>query len=191
MMRRAILLVATMAVSLLVASGVALAQESTTLSTPAQEQQSGTTDTLSSGRCSSSTKGQPIPVMTRNLYVGADLSPVAAAPATGDGPAIVQATTEAWQGVKATSFPERAGALANEIENSAPLLVGLQEVSLFRTGLPDSITGTPTPALHVELDYLDLLLRELDQRGLHYAPVTITKGADAEIPGFTAPGVLQ
>ncbi len=205
-MRRAILLVAAMAVSLLVASGVALAvnkigtdgpdggvvlaQGSTTLSTPAQEQQSGTTDTLSSGRCSS-TKGQPIPVMTRNLYVGADLSPVSAAAATGDGPAIVQAATDAWQGVKATNFPERAGAVANEIENSEPLLVGLQEVSLFRTGLPDSITGTPTPALHVELDYLDILLKELDQRGLHYAPVTITEEADTEIPGYTAPGVLQ
>jgi hypothetical protein len=206
-MRRAMLLVATMALTMLVASGVALAvtkigtngpdggvvlaQGSTTLSTPAQEQQSGTTDTLSSGRCSSSTKGQPIPVMTRNLYVGADLSPVFAAAAKGDGPGIVQATTATWQNVKATNFPERAGALADEIEDSEPLLVGLQEVSLFRTGPPDSITGTPTPAEHVELDYLDLLLRELDQRGLHYAPVTITKGADAEIPGFTAPGVLQ
>jgi hypothetical protein len=207
-MRRAMLLVATMALTMLVASGVALAvtkigtngpdggvvlaQGSTTLSTPpAQEQQSGTTDTLSSGRCSSSTNGQPIPVMTRNLYVGADLSPVFAAAAKGDGPGIVQATTATWQNVKATNFPERAGALADEIEDSEPLLVGLQEVSLFRTGPPDSITGTPTPAEHVELDYLDLLLRELDQRGLHYAPVTITKGADAEIPGFTAPGVLQ
>ena len=206
-MRRTILLLATMALTLLVASGVALAvtkigtnrpndgmvlaQGSTTLSTPAQEQQSGTTDTLSSGRCSSSTTGQPIPVMTRNLYVGADLSPVFAAAAKGDGPGIVQATTATWQNVKATNFPERAGALADEIEDSEPLLVGLQEVSLFRTGPPDSITGIPTPAEHVELDYLDLLLRELDQRGLHYAPVTITKGADAEIPGFTAPGVLQ
>src|SRR5215218_2459193 len=147
MMRRTILLVATMALTLLVASGVALAvtkistngpdggvvlaQGSTTLTTPAQEQQSGTTVTLSSGRCSSSTKGQLILVMTRNLYVGADLGPVSAAAATGDGPAIVQATTNAWQGVKATNFPERAGALASEIENAEPLLVGLQEVSLF------------------------------------------------------------
>src|SRR5215210_4736801 len=180
MMRRAILLVAAMAVSLLVPSGVALAVNTI-----------GTADTLSSGRCSSSTKGQSIPVMTRNLYVGADLSPVSAAAATGDGPAIVQATTEAWQGVKATNFPERAGAVASEIENSEPLLVGLQEVSLFRTALPDSITATPTPAQHVELDYLDILLKELEKRGLHYAPVTITEEADTEIPGYTAPGVLQ
>ena len=194
-MRRAILLVATTALTLLVASGVALAVTKIGTNGPdggvVLVQQSGTTDTLSGGRCSSTTKGQPIPVMTRNLYVGADLSPVSAAAATGDGPAIVQAATEAWQGVKATNFPERAGAVANEIENSEPLLVGLQEVSLFRTGLPDSFSATPTPALHVELDYLDILLKELDKRGLHYAPVTITEEADTEIPGYTAPGVLQ
>jgi len=177
----------------LACAGVVLAQGSTTPTTTAaaQEQQSSTTGALASGRCSSTTDGPPIPVMTRNLYLGADLSPVFAAAAKGDGPGIVQTTTDAWQDVKATNFPERAGALAGEIENSEPLLVGLQEVSLFRTGLPDSITGTPTPAEHVELDYLDILLKELDQRGLHYAPVTITKEADAENPGYTAPGVLQ
>src|SRR5215213_1888642 len=189
---RRIVLVLAIALAMVLAWGeVVLAQGSSTLTTPAQEQQSGTTGTLSSGRCSSSTKGQPIPVMTRNLYVGADLSPVSAAAATGDGPAIVQATTEAWQDVKATNFPERAGKLADEIGNSAPLLVGLQEVSLFRTGSPDSITATPTPASHVELDYLNILLKELEKRGLHYAPVTITEEADTEIPGYTAPGVLQ
>jgi hypothetical protein len=168
-----------------------LAQGSTAPTTSAQEQQSGTTGALASSRCSSTQAGQPIPVMTRNIYVGADLSPVFAAAAKGDGPGIVQATTDAWQDIEATNFPERAGALADEIEDSEPLLVGLQEVALFRTGPPDSITATPTPALHVELDYLDLLLKELDQRGLHYAPITITKEADAEIPGYTAPGVLQ
>jgi len=175
----------------LACAGVVLAQGSTTLTVPAQEQQSSTTGALAIDRCSSTKDGPPIPVMTRNLYLGADLSPVFAAAAKGDGPGIVQATTAAWQDIKATNFPERAGALADEIEHSEPLLVSLQEVSLFRTGPPDSITGTPTPAEHVELDYLDILLKELDQRGLHYAPVTVTKEADAENPGYTAPGVLQ
>src|SRR5215204_6958279 len=191
-MRRMILVLTIALAMVLACAGVVLAQGSTTpTTTAAQEQQSSTTGTLASGRCSSTKDGPPIPVMTRNLYLGADLSPVFAAAAKGDGPGIVQTTTDAWQDVKATNFPERAGALAGEIENSEPLLVGLQEVSLFRTGLPDSITGTPTPAEHVELDYLDILLKELDQRGLHYAPVTITKEADAENPGYTAPGVLQ
>ena len=189
---RRIVLVLTIALAMVLAcAGVVLAHGSTAPTTSAQEQQSGATGALASSRCSSTQAGQPIPVMTRNLYVGADLSPVFAAAAKGDGPGIVQATTDAWQDIEATNFPERAGALADEMENSEPLLVGLQEVSLFRTGPPDSITGSPTPASHVELDYLDLLLKELDQRGLHYAPITITKEIDAELPGYTAPGVLQ
>jgi len=180
-MRRTVLVLTIALAVMLACAGVVFAQE----------QQSSTTSVLASGRCSTAKDGPPIPVMTRNLYLGADLSPVFAAAAKGDGPGIVQATTTAWQDVKATNFPERAGALADEIEGSDPLLVGLQEVSLFRTGPPDSITAAPTPAEHVELDYLNILLKELDRRGLHYAPVTITKEADAEIPGFTAPGVLQ
>jgi endonuclease/exonuclease/phosphatase family metal-dependent hydrolase len=131
--------------------------------------------------------------MTRNLYLGADLEPVYAASATGDGGAIVGATTAAWQNIKATNFPERAGALANEIERSQPLLVGLQEVPLFRTGPPDSITtGNLTPnSEHLEFDYLALLQKELRLRDLHYAPVIITTNTDAENPGFTAPEVLE
>jgi Endonuclease/Exonuclease/phosphatase family len=189
---RRIVLVLTIALAMVLAcAGVVLAQESTTPTTPAPEQQSSTATALP-GRCSSTKDGQPIPVMTRNLYLGADLDPVFAAAAKGDGPGIIQATTTAWQNVKATNFPERAGAIADEIEQSQPLLVGLQEVSLFRTGPPDSITGNLTPnSKHVEYDYLDILLEELDQRGLHYAPVTVTKNADAENPGYTAPGVLQ
>src|SRR5215212_9791610 len=181
-MRRMILVLTIALAMVLACAGVVLAQGSTTptTTTAAQEQQSSTTGALASGRCSSTKYGPPIPVMTRNLYLGADLSPVFAAAAKGDGPGIVQATTTAWQNVKATNFPERAGAIADEIEQSEPLLVGLQEVSLFRTGPPDSITSTPTPADHVEYDYLDILLEELDQRGLHYEPVTITTKADAE-----------
>jgi len=159
--------------------------------TPAQEQQNSTTGALASVRHSTAKDGPRIPVMTRNLYLGADLSTVFEAAADGDGPGIVRATTAAWQNVKATNFPERAGALADEIEHFEPLLIGLQEVSLFRTGPPDNITATPSPAEHVELDFLDILLKELDRHGLHYAPVTITKEADAETPGYTALGVLQ
>ena len=129
--------------------------------------------------------------MTRNLYLGADLSPVVEAAGKGDGPGIVQATTSAWATVKATNFSERAGALADEIERSDPLLVGLQEVSLYRTGPFDSFFGNRTRATHVEFDYLDILRRELNERDLHYAPVAATVNVDAENPGYTAPGVLQ
>src|SRR5215204_3626136 len=133
-MRRTVLVLTIALAMVLACAGVVLAQGSTTpTATPAPEQQSSTTGTLASGRCSSTKDGPPIPVMTRNLYLGADLSPVFAAAAKGDSAGTIQATTAAWQNVKATNFPERAEALADEIEQSEPLLVGLQEVSLFRT----------------------------------------------------------
>jgi endonuclease/exonuclease/phosphatase family metal-dependent hydrolase len=91
----------------------------------------------------------------------------------------------------ATNFPERSEALADEIADSQPQLVGLQEVSLYRTGAPDTFSENPTLAKHVRLDYLEILLQELNERGLHYAPVAITRNFDVENPGYTAPGVLQ
>jgi endonuclease/exonuclease/phosphatase family metal-dependent hydrolase len=64
-------------------------------------------------------------------------------------------------------------------------------VSLYRTGPPDTFSDNPTPARRVRLDYLETLLRELDERELHYAPVAVTKNFDVENPGETVPGVLQ
>jgi endonuclease/exonuclease/phosphatase family metal-dependent hydrolase len=129
--------------------------------------------------------------MTRNLYVGADVSPVAGALASGSPSAIIQAASTFWAGVLSTNFPERALALADEIAHARPLLVGLQEVSLFRTGAPDSFFGNPTRADAVAFDYLDILLTKLNNRGLHYAVVAVTQNADAELTGFVAPGVLR
>jgi len=168
------------------------ARASVSKSTPTVELD---TDTLSNDRClpsdlASVNDRPPITVMTRNLYLGADLNPIFAATSTNppDPGAIVQATTNAWATINATNFPARANALADEVEQSDPLLVGLQEVSLYRTGPFDSFSSNPTPAEYVEYDYLDILLQELNERDLHYAPVTITVNADGETPGFTAPG---
>lgn len=183
LMRRTILLMASMALALLLSSGVAFSQ-----STYVGDLD---TDSLPDDICSSSNPGPSITVMTRNLYLGADLDPVFQAVAGGNPQDIIQATTATWQNVQATNFPERAGALADEIEHSEPLLIGLQEVSLYRTGDPDSFFGNPTLADHVEYDFLKILLNELDQRGLNYRRVTVTRNTDAETPGFTAPGVLQ
>ena len=82
----------------------------------------------------------------------------------------------------ATNFPERARALAFEIKKGAPLLVGLQEVALWRIGRPD---GPPalggTPATHVVYDFLALLLGELGN-GDQYQPVVVQQEADLEAP---------
>src|SRR5262245_14325784 len=130
-----------------------------------------------------------ITVLSRNLYLGADLDPAVAAVASGDPAAIVQAVSQAWASVVANDFPARAEVLADEIAQARPLLVGLQEVSLFRTGEPDSLLGNPTQADQVEFDYLSILLGELSERGLHYRVVAVTEEFDFELPGFTADGL--
>jgi endonuclease/exonuclease/phosphatase family metal-dependent hydrolase len=125
-------------------------------------------------------KPRPIGVMARNLYLGADLTPAILAPGV---PELMAAATEIWQQVEATNFPERALALAAEIKQGAPLLIGLQEVALWRTGPPD---GPPalggTPATAVAYDFLALLLGALANGHSPYQAVVVQQEADLEAP---------
>ena len=79
--------------------------------------------------------------------------------------------------------------VAREIEQAQPLLVGLQEVSLYRTGPVDSSSGTPPNADEVKYDYLKILCQQLDEWGLPYRPVAVTPNFDVEFPGVTAEGL--
>ena len=86
-------------------------------------------------------------VMTRNLYLGADLDPLLA---ESDPNQIPFLAAHAFQAVLASNFPERAQALAGEIAASRPHLVGLQEVSTYRVQSPgDAAFGGTTPATNV------------------------------------------
>ncbi|MFE9928371.1 endonuclease/exonuclease/phosphatase family protein [Streptomyces sp. NPDC005533] len=125
----------------------------------------------------------PLRVATRNLYLGADLAPVLAA-TTPQG--LVAAVTAVWANVRATDFTERAEALADEIAESDPHLVGLQEAVLWRSQTP----AGPGSATHVEYDFLQILLDALTARGKHYAAVaTVTVGSDFEAPRATPDGL--
>lgn len=70
--------------------------------------------------------------MTRNIYLGTDLVPLALVGSPSDGPA---ATATLWQGVQNTEFPPRAKELADEIRALSPPLVALQEVTLYRAAI--------------------------------------------------------
>src|SRR5262249_23927017 len=87
--------------------------------------------------------GHPLNVMTRNMYLGADLNP--ALQASGiDG--AVNAAYQIEQQVHATKFPSvRAALLAKEIQKQKPDVVGLQEAAWWRTGPYDlsAVTGGP------------------------------------------------
>jgi hypothetical protein len=63
-------------------------------------------------------QSRPVGVITRNLYLGADLTPAVTAP---NLPGLVAAATGIWQQVRATNFPECARALAFEIKKNDPL----------------------------------------------------------------------
>jgi hypothetical protein len=123
-------------------------------------------------------KPRPVKVMTRNLYLGADLTPAIAATNPLE---LALAGTEIWNTVVATDFPERAKVLAYEIADTDPDLIGLQEAAIWRTGPPD---GPPvlggTPATTVQYDYLQSLLDELEAIGTPYVVVYSQEEADIE-----------
>jgi endonuclease/exonuclease/phosphatase family metal-dependent hydrolase len=116
-----------------------------------------------------------VTVMTRNLYLGTDLIPIAAAPTL---PEFEQRATAGFNQVRATNFPARSKLIAKEIKRTKPDLVGLQEASLWRTGPK----GDPAPATKVEYDYVKLLVRSLKRIGLDYRVAKTTNEADIEGP---------
>lgn len=117
--------------------------------------------------------GSAVTVMTRNLYLGADLGPVIAAENTEQ---VVAASGAVLRDVVANDFPTRAKGLAHEILEQKPDLVGLQEVAYWHT--------TPiTPAgKEITIDYLDLLLNELNRGPDRYEVVVVQNEFGTETP---------
>lgn len=148
---------------------------------------------LTTQMAAASSDNDKLKVMTRNIYLGADIFPViataqeqAALPPEQQNPiAIPMAVSEVFQTVQATNFPERAQALADEIERRRPHVIGLQEVSQWFTGPADSLVGGTSPATTVVYDYLDILMAALEERGLDYTVASVVDNADLELPMVT------
>jgi len=126
-----------------------------------------------------------VAVMTRNLYLGADVAPVVAAIVAPDATpeSIIAAVSEFWGKVKFTDFPARAEGIAREVAAAQPDLIGLQEAELWRSQTPAEAGN----AQHVEYDFVRILLEALESRGLHYTAVAEEQGFDIELPGFLSP----
>ena len=116
---------------------------------------------------------RPLNVMTRNMFIGTDFAPILTATTFFQFASEVAAS---YIDVQESNIPERAAALAKEIKAEQPDLVGLQEVSIWRTG---PLFGAATT---VTYDALQSLLDELAARGLHYTPIAILKEFEAEAP---------
>jgi len=125
-------------------------------------------------------RDRELSVMTRNMYLGTDFSEIFAAQTFEE---LVAEVAEAYGEVQASVPAERIAGIADEIQANSPTLVGLQEVALWRIGAPFD----PSPAETVTYDFLQLLLNELNRRGLRYAPVAILTNFDAEVPAVYSP----
>jgi endonuclease/exonuclease/phosphatase family metal-dependent hydrolase len=107
-----------------------------------------------------------LPVMTQNLYVGADAAPVLSNPSP-------QTIAAAFQSVVANNFPARAGEIAREAASAGgPLLIGLQEAAII--GAPG---GT--------LDYAQILVTQLAAQGLQYGIAGVHTGFQLSLAGFS------
>lgn len=126
-------------------------------------------------------KGKVVNTMTRNLYLGADLTPAILAATL---PEFIAANGQILREVTANNFPVRAKGLADEILKAKPDLVGLQEVALWRTAPVNFEVLTKGPsATTVRYDYLAELLSELNKGPDRYEVVVVQNEFDLEAPG--------
>src|SRR4051812_4431330 len=127
-------------------------------------------------------KNPDVTVMTRNLYLGADLTPIIIAAGNPGNPfGVPTAAGVAVGNVFANNFPARAQAITAEVATNHPDLIGLQEVSQYYTGA----FNTPAHATTPLLDYLQVLQASLNAAGLHYAVVSNPNvESDNEVPAF-------
>jgi endonuclease/exonuclease/phosphatase family metal-dependent hydrolase len=112
-------------------------------------------------------------VMTRNLYLGGDIGLILGAPDPVAAAALV------WDQIQGSDFPSRSARLADEIVRLQPDLVGLQEVVTFTIGDLAPPPAFPETAL---VDFLDLLLLQLEARGVHYEVATRQPNTRAAFP---------
>ena len=126
-----------------------------------------------------SAKKQDLKVMTRNVYLGADLIPLAAAP---DRAAFEQAAAQRFQTVQSNDFPRRAKALASEIKKAKPDVIGVQEATIWRRGADGVKDGSATPATQVIYDSSKELRKALRAAGSPYRQVVGRTWFDFEAP---------
>jgi hypothetical protein len=130
-------------------------------------------------------KGKDIRVMTRNLYLGADLGPGLESTSFAE---LTAGAGEILRSVDTTKFSDRAKQLAKEIRSTNPDLVGLQEVALWRTKTPPVvyIPGVNSPiSTTVRYDFLAMLLTALNKgkpKAQRYSAAVIKNEFDFETP---------
>ncbi len=119
-------------------------------------------------------------VMTRNMYVGADVDAVIFALASPDPTDDYPALEQAIFTLDSTFYPTRAAAIADEIARYRPHAVGLQEVSEIKIYLP-FIPDVIPQEIDIEIPFLPVLQAELAARGLNYVLAKDPGGLDSAL----------
>ena len=131
-------------------------------------------------------QGVAVDVMTRNIYLGADLGPALRATTFQE---FTAANGDILDEVDQTDFPRRAIGLAREIEKNDPDLIGLQEVAWWRMnpqpGPPAQGPDGEFTATTNLYDFLDLLMEAMRERGLRYEIGVEKVEFDFEAPADT------
>jgi endonuclease/exonuclease/phosphatase family metal-dependent hydrolase len=120
-----------------------------------------------------------VKVMTRNLYLGADLIPLAGAQNREE---FEQAAAERYQTVLRNDFRSRAAAIAREVRRHKPDIIGLQEAARWLRGPEGIKDGPATPANQIVYDSTDVLLRAIRSQGLDYRVAVGRNWFDFEAP---------
>jgi endonuclease/exonuclease/phosphatase family metal-dependent hydrolase len=126
-----------------------------------------------------SAKKQDLKVMARNVYLGADLIPLALAKSQ---PEFEQAAAQRFQTVQNNVFPTRAKAIAAEIRKAKPDVIGVQEATIWRRGADGVKDGSATPATQVIYDSSKELHKALKAAGTPYREVVGRDWFDFEAP---------
>ncbi len=133
--------------------------------------------------------GQPLKVMTRNVYLGADFNTALNVSTPDQIPATVAAI---WDQVQASDFPGRAALLAQEIAATLPDIVAFQELEWFRMQSPSDFQPGAAPNATISApngDMLTIMKDALIAAGLDYGdPVLVAEHSDTELPGVDAQG---
>jgi endonuclease/exonuclease/phosphatase family metal-dependent hydrolase len=132
---------------------------------------------------------ETVTVMTRNIYLGGDITRPIRAALGRKGPegvlALGHANHELREIVDRTDFTTRSKLLAAEIAAARPDLVGLQEVALWRHGPLQLDQIGRHDASEVDYDFLATLVADLAARGIRYEIVQVQQESDVEAPAFT------
>jgi len=124
-----------------------------------------------------------ITLMTRNLYVGAAFDPLLNASTPNDIP---ERVAQVYATILSSQFPCRAEAIADEIVQNQPDLVGLQEAELLRVYSPcGPLISNPPQPMAFAIDYVQILIDTLERRGVHYAVAASVTNTDVMVTSET------